>query len=189
MGLFSFLFNTSNANNEQTKKKYDDVERQNAYERAILSEGLSLKDEPILCKDRDFCMSLLERDTKIYIKYFGSDLLDDAEIVIKALEDEADNIQYASESLKNKPNVVLAVMHENDNCLTGYEGERIRNDYDFMMKLIKEYSWKNIKYASKDLRNNADICREAYKRGRGAKEFFGERILSNEEFMKEIEKY
>ena len=111
------------------------------------------------------------------------------DIRIKALEDEADNIKFASERLKNDSEVVLAVMHENDNCLTGFEGERIRNDYDFIMKLIKEYSWKNIKYASKDLRNNKDICREAAKRGKDAKEYFGEQVLSDSEFMEEIEKY
>lgn len=192
MGLFNFLFNTSsntNVKSEPIEKKYDDIERQNAYERAILSEGLSLKDEPTLRKDRDFVMSLLDRDKKIYIEHFCEEFRDDKEIVIKALEDEADNIKYASERLKNDPDVVLAEMHENDNCLTGYEGERIIDDYDFIMKLIKDYNWRNIKFASKRLRNNKDICREAYKRGSGAKDYFGNEVLLDSEFMQEIEKY
>ena len=107
---------------------------------------------------------------------------------VKALRDEADNIKYASYRLRNDKDVCLAVLYENHNLLTGYEGETILNDYDFMIKIIREYNWENVKFASKDLRNNKDFMRSAIRVSSKAKSYLGDKLLEDESFMEDIER-
>ena len=172
------------------KDNLSESEASALYEKAIETEGRSLKNETEAIRgDWDFWWSLLERDKRIYIEFAPKEFKDNEEFVIKALRDEADNIQYASYRLRNDKDVCLAVLYENHNLLTGFEGEEIRNDYDFMIKLIKEYNWENIKYASDSLRNNKDFVLAALRQSSKAKSYIGSRLLSDESFMQEIEKY
>ncbi len=167
-----------------------EAEKENIYNRAIETEGRSLKNESEAVRnDWDFWWSLLERDKRIYIEFAPKEFKDNEEFVIKALRDEADNIQYASYRLRNDKDVCLAVLYENNNLLTGFEGEEIRNDYDFMIKLVKEYNWENIKYASDRLRNDKDFVRAALRQSGKAKAYIGDTLLKDESFMQEIEKY
>ena len=78
--------------------------------------------------------------------------------------------------------------NENHNLLTGYEGETILNDYDFMIKIIREYNWENVKFASKDLRNNKDFMRSAIRVSSKAKSYLGDKLLEDESFMEDIER-
>ena len=165
-------------------------EKSMIYEKAIETEGRSLRNEPEYVRnDWDFWWSLLERDKRIYIEFAPKEFRDNEEFVIKALRDEADNIMYASDRLKKDKDVCLAVLHENHNLLTGYEDESIRNDYDFMIKLIKEYNWENVKFATEKLRNDKDFMRATLRQSGKARDYIGNRLREDEEFMKEVEKY
>jgi len=161
-----------------------------AYERAVDTEGRSMGREPEVIRNSwNLWWALLERDKRIWIEDAPLDFRDNEEFVIKALRDEADNIKYASYELRNDRDVCLAVLHENNNLLTGYEGETILNDYDFMIKLIREYSWENVKFASTKLRNNKDFMRTAIRENSKAKDYIGDELLEDEAFMEEIERY
>ena len=165
-------------------------EKSRIYEKAIETEGRSLRNESEEVRNNwDFWWSLLERDKRIYIEFAPKEFKDNEEFVIKALRDEADNIQYASYRLRNDKDVCLAVLYENHNLLTGFEGEEIRNDYDFMAKLIREYNWENIKFASDRLRNDKDFVRIALRQSGKAKDYIGSKLLEDKAFMEEIEKY
>ena len=116
------------------KDNFSESEERELYERAIETEGRCMQYESEEVRDDyDFWWSLLERDKRIYIEFASKELRDDEEFVIKALRDEADNIKYASLRLRNDKDVCLAVLYENHNLLTGFEGDQIRNDYDFMV--------------------------------------------------------
>ena len=172
------------------RDNFTEEEERKLYDKAIESEGRSLRYENEDVRgDRDFWWSLLERDKRIYIEAATKELRDDEEFVIKALRDEADNIQYASLRLRNDKDVCMAVLYENNNLLTGFEGEQILDDYDFMIKLVKEYNWENVKFASEDLRNDEDFMRAALRQSSRAKAYIGSELLKDESFMSEVEKY
>ena len=160
-----------------------------AYDRAVETEGRSMRNEPeAIRRSWNLWWALLERDKRIWIEDAPTDFRDNEEFVIKALRDEADNIKYASYRLRNDKDVCLAVLYENHNLLTGYEGETILNDYDFMIKIIREYNWENVKFASKDLRNNKDFMRSAIRVSSKAKSYLGDKLLEDESFMEDIER-
>ena len=167
-----------------------EAEKESIYRRAIETEGKSLRNESEAVRnDWNFWWSLLERDKRIYIEFAPKEFKDNEEFVIKALRDEADNIQYASYRLRNDKDVCLAVLYENHNLLTGFEGEEIRRDYDFMMKLIKEYNWENVKFADDKLRNDKEFMRSALRVNGRAKAYIGDDLLEDESFMKEVDRY
>ena len=172
------------------RDNFTEEEERALYEKAIETEGrcLQYENEDVRA-DRDFWWSLLERDKRIYIEFADKDLRDDEEFVIKALRDEADNIKFASLRLRNDKDVCMAVLYENHNLLTGYEGEQILNDYDFMIKLVKEYNWENVKFASEDLRNKEDFMKAALRQSSRAKEYIGPELLKDESFMSEVDNY
>ena len=159
-------------------------EKRSIYERAIETEGRSLRNETEAVRnDWDFWWSLLERDKRIYIEFAPREFRDNEEFVIKALRDEADNLQYASERLRNDKDVCMAVLYENNNLLTGFEGREILNDYDFMAKVIREYNWENVKFASEKLRNDKDFMLNALRA------YIGSELAKDESFMQDAEKY
>ena len=171
-----------------------DEERENIIERAISTEGRSLENESLEVRnDRDLIMEILrrtfDRGKKVYLTYIGNDLKDDEELFILAIKIEADNMQFASRNLKNDKDTCIATMKENYNMLTGFEGDEIRNDYDFMAKLVREYNWENVKYASEKLRNDEDFMRNALRQSSKAKDYIGDRLRQNESFMNDVEKY
>jgi len=167
-----------------------DEEKKYIYDKAIETEGRSIRNEPEYVRnDWDFWWSLLERDKKIYIEFAPIEFRDNEEFVIKALRDEADNIMYASPRLRKDKDVCFAVLYENHNMLTGYEDESIRGDYDFMMKVIKEYNWENVKFATEKLRNDKDFMRSCLRQSSKAKAYIGSKLLEDEAFMQEVEKY
>jgi len=196
MGLFDIFFgnnkneNVSNGEVENISDSKLSSEKKNILERAIESEGLSLENETYeLRNDKDFIIELLKSEKKISIKDISEELKDDKEVILLSIKCDPNNFLYASYELRNTEEVVLTELKYNHGKLSGKEGDSILNNYDFMVNVIREYDWENIKFSSSDLRNNKDFCREAAKKNYESINYFGDSVRLDTEFMNDIKVY
>lgn len=94
------------------------------------------------------------------LQHAPPDALDDKGIILSAVRKDGAALQYASENLRNEPEVVEAAIRESqlpgsDNFV--FASDKLRSDPKFIVHMIHQGDWDIIEYMNDDLKNNEEI--------------------------------
>jgi hypothetical protein len=120
--------------------------------------------------DKDVVLCAVIKDGKCLVDA-SERLKDDVDIVLAAINDEANNnnLEFASERLKSDQEIVLKALEKNRSAIIHMSNDLI-NDRNFILKITQKYffySWdilKLIESFSKDLKNDKEFILEFIKR-------------------------
>lgn len=110
--------------------------------------------------NKEFMLKAIENNAPWVIAYADEKLLDDKELMLKAVKVDGQNLYYASSNLRDDKEVVLAAI---------------------------ENKWLIVKYASKRLRSDKDIAKKVLEKSLDAKIYLTDKILEDEEIKKMFE--
>jgi predicted RNA-binding protein (virulence factor B family) len=74
---------------------------------------------------------------------------------LKAVKQNGDSLQYASEELKNDKEVVLEAVKQYGRSLL-YASEELKNDKEFVLEVVKQ-NGDSLEYASEELKNDKEV--------------------------------
>jgi hypothetical protein len=120
--------------------------------------------------DKDVVLCAVIKDGKCLVDA-SERLKDDVDIVLAAINDEANNnnLEFASERLKSDQEIVLKALEKNRSAIIHMSNDLI-NDRNFILKITQNYSfysWDILKLMesfSKDLKNDKEFILEFIKR-------------------------
>lgn len=98
------------------------------------------------------------------LQHSPPEALNNKGIILDAVHKDGAALQYASEDLRNDPEVVEAAIDKStlpgsDNFL--FASDNLRSDRKFILKLIHKGDWDIIEYMSEALKNDEEILLEA----------------------------
>jgi len=141
-----------------------------------------------LIYERDILLNILKKRT--IANEDIEDILDgidyekfknDKEIMLEAIKQGGNGLEYASEEIKNDKEVVLEAVKQNGVTLR-YASEEIKNDKELVLKAIKQ-NGAALKYASEELRNDKEIVLVAMEKNETALEYASDELKNNKEMM------
>jgi len=92
----------------------------------------------------------------LFLDYVTPELKDDNNFVLKAVKLDGMNLHFASNRLRNDPEVVDAAAVQSDYTFQ-YASEPLRSSKDFVLSLVARQG-RAIKHASEELRNDKEVA-------------------------------
>ena len=105
----------------------------------------------------------------------------DKEVVLAAVKNKGENLQYASEELRDDKEVVLAAI-ENDNLSLQYASEELRNNKEVVLAAIGNDGWA-LQFSSAELLNNKEVVLAAVENNGLALQYASEELRNDKEVV------
>jgi hypothetical protein len=125
------------------------------------------------------------RQNPYTLSFFNS--VDDREMVLQAVKECGDLLQFASTELLDDREIVLEAVKQNGYALQ-YASEAMRNDHEIVLEAVKQSGYA-LEYASAALQDDREIVLEAVKQNGRALEYASAALQDDHEIIEEATRH
>lgn len=140
-----------------TNLEYTQEDKESILSNLDKEDPLALEDVPkVLLNDKSFVLKAIDLIYEINISPISSELKDDEEIILEAVEQNEYNLNFASDRIKDNKEVILKVVGL-DGDLLEFASDRLKNDKEVVIQAIlsdvdSQYP-KGLEFASDKIKN------------------------------------
>ena len=170
---------------QEKRNKLDDYNSLENKELKVefLTRGLLPKGTTV--DDKEIVLEAVKQNSNA-LEYANEELKNDKEVVLETVKKNGYALYYSSEELKNDREVVLEAVKQNGNALL-YASEELKNNKEFMLEAVKQNGYA-LKFAHEDLRKDRDVVLEAVKQDGRALYYASEELKNDKEVVLEAVK-
>ncbi|KAL9657471.1 hypothetical protein ABK040_016738 [Willaertia magna] len=156
----------------------------NASNTGVQLQGLLAAVSANLLFEREFIMDLLDKDPSFF-KYIPSyELIDDREVVLKAIRKNGYLLYYASSEMKNNKEIVSTAVDVDGEALM-YASSELKDDKEIVLKAVRN-NGKALLEASERLKQDEEVILEALKSNVSYISFASKRFKQDQHLMNHI---